>query len=59
LDVQTKLGSKLEDRMGCNMRRDIFVSFLLVTNVDEAVVNAHFKFGWRFVATTLIFVEFF
>lgn len=41
------------------MRGDIFVSFALVADVDEAVVNAHFKFGGGGVVRSLFGVKLF
>ena len=35
------------------------MAFLLVTYVDETVVDAHFQFGRGFVSSSLVLVEFF
>ena len=45
--------------MGGECGREVFMAFLLVPNVDEAVVDTHFEFGWGVVAASLVFVELF
>lgn len=45
--------------MGGDVFRDIFMSLLLVTDMNESVVDTHFEFCWRFVSAALIFIKFF
>jgi hypothetical protein len=59
LYMEAELGGELEDRVGCNGFWNIFVTFFLVADMDKPVINAHFKFRWRRVSRTLIFVKFF
>lgn len=50
---------ELEYGMGGDVRRDVLVSLLLVADVDETVVHAHFELRRRLVAAALVLVEFF
>lgn len=58
LDMSPKVGGKFEHGMGCDMVRNIFMAFLLVADMDKSMINAHFKFCWRFIAAALVFIEF-
>jgi hypothetical protein len=59
LHVQSELRRQLEHGVVGDRGGDLFVPFPLVTDVDQAVVDAHFEFVGRFVAASLVLVEFF
>lgn len=54
-----KLGGKEENRVREDGRWDIVMTFALVADMNETMIYAHFKFIWRLVAITLIFVKLF
>jgi hypothetical protein len=40
-----------------NVLRDVFMPFLLVTYVDEPVIDTHLELCRRFVTASLFFIE--
>lgn len=54
-----KLGSKEENRVGEDGRRDVVVPLALVTDMDETMIYAHLECIRWLVAITLILIEFF
>lgn len=50
---------ELEHRVVGNVRRDVFVSLLLIADVNKAVVHTHFEFGRALIPPPLVFVKFF
>lgn len=57
--MDSEFCGELEDGVGGNVRGDVIVSFALIADVDEAVINAHFEFGGGLIAASLVVVEFF
>jgi hypothetical protein len=59
LDVGSELGGEDEYGVGCDVLGYGLRAFFLIANVDEAVVDAHFKLGGGLIPAPLVFVEFF
>jgi hypothetical protein len=59
LNGGSKTSDDGKDRIRKDMRWYIVSPLLLISNVDKAMIDAHFKFGGRLIFASLIFVELF
>jgi len=57
--VDAKVCSEFENGMGGDVVWDVFVTFFLVANMDETMINTHFELSGRLVSSPLVFIELF
>ena len=59
MHAKPEFGGETKHRMVADVVWDFFVTLLLIADVDEPMIHAHFELSRGLVAPSLIFVELF